>query len=354
VSYHSGPVLSTNRTHVIFWQPGHSRFAFDQGYRPLVERFLTDVAAASHSTSVVFALTGQYTDSAGRAAAYASRYGGAVLDTDPLPPSQCTEPPVAGPGWTTCLTDRELQAEIEHVVRIRHLPTTQRDVYFLVTPKGVGSCMGAAATSGCALGGKVNGYCGYHQFTNDGRVDYAFIPYNAVPGHCQSNNPRPNGNTADPALSTISHELSEMVTDPDGDGWTDGTGQEIADLCITDFGPVIGGSGERAYNESVAGGHFYLQEEWSNASGRCEPRARPDHASFSVISQAGLKLTFGGRGSDPQGQIEAYRWAFGDGARASGRSVTHRFARRGRYSVRLHLIDSWNNWTFYTRSVPVP
>src|SRR5947209_4508960 len=152
--------------------------------------------------------------------------------------------------------------------------------------------MGAAATSGCALGGKVNGYCGYHRFTNDGQVDYAFIPYNAVPGHCQSNNPRPNGSSADPALSTISHELSEMVTDPDGDGWTDSSAQEIGDLCISAFGPSIGGSGDRAYNESIAGGHFYLQEEWSNSSNRCEPRAKPDHASFAVSRRTGLTAWF--------------------------------------------------------------
>src|SRR5579859_6944336 len=183
VSYGDGPVLTSNRTHVIFWQPSGSNLAFDPGYRPLVERFLRDVALASHSTHNVFALTGQYTDSSGRPAAYASRYGGAVLDTDKLPPTQCTEPPVAGPGWTICLTDAELQSEIEHIVHAHHMPTTQHDVYFLVTPRGLGSCMGTAATSGCALAGRVNGYCGYHRYTNDNQVDYAFIPYNAVIGH---------------------------------------------------------------------------------------------------------------------------------------------------------------------------
>ncbi len=353
VGYNSGPVLTSNRTHVIFWQPSGSHLAFDPGYRPLVERFLRDVALASHRTNNVFALTGQYTDSSGRPAAYDSRYGGAVLDTDKLPPTECTEPPVAGPGWTVCLTDSELQAEIEHVVHARNLPTTQHDVYFLVTPRGLGSCWGTAATSGCALAGRVNGYCGYHRYTNDNEVDYAFIPYNAVVGHCQSNNPRPNGSTADPALSTIGHELSEVITDPDGDGWTDSSGQEIADLCITTFGPAIGGSGQRAYNENIAGGHFYLQELWSNANGSCEPRARPDHASFSFRSQPGRRLAFKGSGDDPEGRILSYHWLFGDGHRGNGQSVTHRFAGRGNYSVSLRVTDSWDNWGSYTRAVPV-
>jgi PKD domain len=353
VGYNNGPVLTSNRTHVIFWQPSGSHLGFEPGYRPLVERFLRDVATASHRTNNLFALTGQYTDSAGRPAAYASRYGGAVLDTDKLPPTECTEPPVAGPGWTICLTDAELQSEIEHVVHARHMPTTQRDVYFLVTPRGLGSCMGSAATSGCALAGRVNGYCGYHRYTNDAKVDYAFIPYNAVVGHCQSNNPRPNGSTADPALSTLAHELAETITDPNGDGWTDSSGQEIADLCITRFGPAIGGSGKRAYNENVAGGHFYLQELWSNASGSCQPRARPDHASFSVHGHSGRILAFQGSGTDPEGRILSYHWLFGDGHRASGRNVTHRYAARGSYPVRLRVTDSWGNWGSYARAVSV-
>ncbi len=353
VAYSNGPVLTWNRTHVIFWKPSGSQLSFDPGYRPLVVRFLRDVARASHSTQNVFGLTGQYTDSSGRPAAYASRYGGAVLDTDKLPTTECAEPPVAGPGWTICLTDAELQSEIEHVVHARHLPTTQHDVYFLVTPRGLGSCMGATATSGCALGGRVSGYCGYHRYTNDSQVDYAFIPYNAVAGHCQSNNPRPNGSTADPALSTIGHELAETVTDPDGDGWTDSSGQEIADLCITTFGPAIGGSGARAYNEKIAGGHFYLQELWSNADNSCEPRAKSDQASFAIDGRSGRTVDFRGSGSDPEGRILSYHWTFGDGGTASGRAVTHQFAGGGNYSVQLRVTDSWGNWGTYTRAVPV-
>ena len=69
------------------------------------------------------------------------------------------------------------------------------------------------------------------------------IPYNAVTGHCQSGNPRPNASTADPAISTISHEHNESVTDPLGNAWVDSSGDEIADLCITSYGPALGGTG---------------------------------------------------------------------------------------------------------------
>jgi hypothetical protein len=342
VTYHGGPVLHNNRTHVIFWQPRGSGLRFDPGYVPLVQGFLRNVAAASHSTSNVFGLTGQYTDYTGRPAAYASRYGGALLDTDPLPTSGCIEPP-SGPLWTSCLTDGQLQAELEHVVRVHRLPHRRDDVYFLVMPRGLASCMSSTPGSSCALGGPKNGYCGYHGVTNDGRLLYAVIPYNAVPGHCQSTNPRPNHNAADPALSTISHELSEVITDPEVDAWYDSSQNEIGDICLTRYGPALGGSGVRQYNESINGGHYYLQEEWSNAAHRCRPRARPDHASFSVIRRAGQTVSFRATASDPAGVIRSFHWRFGDGATGRGRHPVHTYRHPGSYQVRLSVVDSWDN-----------
>ena len=354
LQYGNGPVLHSNRTYVIFWRPSGSSLSFDRGYRPLIERFLRDVAAASHRTSNVFSLTGQYTDYTGKPAAYSSHYGRAVLDTDRLPASDCVEPPGVGPAWIHCLTDRKLQREIEHVIQVRRLPLNEQDVYLLVTPRGLGDCMDSSSTS-CALGGSVNGYCGYHQVTNDGLVHYAVIPYNAVKGHCQSGNPRPNRSTADPALSTISHELSEMITDPNQDAWSDPSGKEDGDLCISNFGRSVGGSGATAYNEVINRGHYYLQVEWSNSSGSCQQRAKPDHASFSATHRVGHPrvLFFRGRGRSPQAKIVAYHWRFGDHRSAWGRTVSHRFRRSASYTVALRVVDRWHNWGFYTRTVRV-
>ena len=144
-----------------------------------------------------------------------------------------------------------------------------------------------------------------------------------------------------------------MITDPDGTAWTDGSGDEIADLCISTFGPAIGGSGNRRYNESINGGHYYLQELWSNASSRCEPRAKADHVSFSITSKAGLARSFESKAKDPDGHIVSYRWMFGDGTTAGGSTVTHDFPHRGSYRVTVRVTDSWDNWGFYTRTVRV-
>ncbi len=349
--YNGGRVINSNRTHPIFWEPAGSGMAFDPGYESLIETFLIDVAADSHKTTNVYSLSGQYTDSNGPAT-YDSAYGGAVVDTDPLPPSGCTEP-ATGPGWTVCLTDAQLETELGHVIAADHLPTTNRDVYFIITPNGFGSCTDSGSSS-CALGGSENGYCGYHSETPNGIV-YAVIPYNAVPGHCQSNNPRPNSSTADPTISTVSHEHNEMDTDPDGNAWIDARGEEEADLCLTNFGPSLSGQGGTAWNESIHGGHFFLQEEWSNADLGCEPRAKPDSVSFGQVrapDHARL-LSFTGRGSDPQGRIVSFQWFFGDGRTAFGRRVSHTFTIPGAYRVMLRATDSWGNWAFAGRMIRV-
>ncbi len=348
--YGGGPVLHSNRTHVIFWSPSGSGLAFDPDYQSLIETFLIDVAADSHRTGNVYGLSGQYTDGSGPAA-YDSTYGGEVPATDPLPPNGCAEPPT-GPGWSVCLTDDQLETEIEQVIAADHLPTTNRDVYFLVTPNGLGSCTDASSMS-CALGGSVNGYCGYHSDTPNG-IMYAVIPYNAVAGHCQSNNPRPNSSTADPTISTISHEHNEMVTDPDGDAWIDSRGNEDGDLCLTSFGPPLGGPGT-TWNETIHGGHFFLQEEWSNANSDCEPRTKPDAVSIGVTRPRGRArfVSFLARGSDPEGRMVGYQWSFGDGHADAGHRVSHTFRIPGTYRVMLRATDSWGNWAFASRTVRI-
>ncbi len=349
--YGGGPVLHSNRTHPIFWQPNGSALTFDPGYEPLIETFLTDVAADSHKTTNVYSLSGQYADGSGPAA-YDSTYGGPVVATDPLPPNGCTEPST-GPSWTVCLTDSQLETEIERVVAADHLPTTNRDIYFMITPNGFGSCTDATSSS-CSLGGRANGYCGYHSETPNG-ILYAVIPYNAVAGHCQSNNPRPNSSTAEPTISTISHEHNETVTDPYGDAWVDAQGEEEADLCLTNFGSPIGGSGMTAWNESIHGGHFFLQEEWSNASASCEQRAKPESVWFAMAATTGRprSVSFTAHGSAPQGRVASFSWFFGDGRMAFGRRVSHTFKLPGRYRVMLRATDSWGNWTYAGRTIRI-
>ncbi len=88
------------------------------------------------------------------------------------------------------------------------------------------------------------GFCAYHDsvdFNDVGHVIYTLIPFQAVP-ECQTGPPSPNGLLIDSQMSTLSHELFESITDPDGDAWWntqsyDEWGSEIADICV--FYPTI-------------------------------------------------------------------------------------------------------------------
>ncbi len=355
--YSGGPVLHFNRTHVIFWQPAGSGLSFDTGYQALIERFLADVAAGSRMPTNVYGLSGQYRDPFGPAA-YDSTYRGSVLTTDPLPPNGCSEPPPppagTGPGWRYCLTAQQVRDELVHVLDADRLPQSPNDIYFLVTPDGLGSCE-YQGPSLCALGGEANaGYCGYHAAMSD-EVPYAMIPYNAVPDHCQSGNPRPNSSTADPAISTISHEHNESVTDPLGNAWIEGSGQEEADLCVTNFGANLGGAGPGAWNQLIEGDHYYLQQEWSDATGSCQSQARGDSISFSAVRRgiANRRLWFAARAIRTEGPILSFDWFFGDRGRAHRRRVLHMFKRPGSYRVVVRSTDSWGNWAFYARKISI-
>lgn len=352
--YGGGPVLHSNRTHLVFWSPAGSDLGFPPGYYGLTEQFLANVARDSHKPTNVYSLSGQYADSSGPAA-YASSYGGASLDTDPLPRSGCHEPLLGGPGWSVCLTDAQLQSELQAFTAGQGLPRTDRDVYFLITPEGLGSCE-FAGPDNCALGGSNPGsYCGYHSAAADDRLLYAVIPYNAVPGHCQSGNPRPNGNAADPALSTISHEHNEMVTDPLGDGWIDTAGNENGDLCIGSYGPPLGGSGDGAFNQVIGGGHYYLQAEWSNWTSACASQAAPGSLSLRVAGRAiaGRPVRFVARATAPDRRISTYAWRFGARATGSGVAPRHTFDRPGRYRISVRSTDSAGLWSYASATVAV-
>jgi hypothetical protein len=355
--YLGGPVLHSNNTHLIFWQPAGSGLAYDAGYQSLIERFLSDVASDSRMPTNIYGLSGQYRDSVGPAA-YDSTYRGAVVATNPLPPNGCSEPAPppfgTGPGWSYCLTAQQLENELLRELIADKLPRRMNDIYFLVLPDGLGSCE-YQGPSDCSLGGSGNGgYCGYHSATSDD-VPYAVIPYNAVLPHCQSDNPRPNSSTADPAISTISHEHNESITDPFGNAWVNASGQEEADLCITSFGPTVGGTGAGAWNQVINGDHYYLQQLWSNATGSCQSQAPGDAITFSAPRHGvrGARVQFSPRVSRAEAPIRSFEWFFGDRRRARRRRTSHVFTRQGAYRVVLRTTDAWGNWAFFARRVVI-
>ncbi len=252
--YHGGPVMHTNKTYAIYWVP--SGYTMASGYSTLVNQYFTDVAAASGQTSNVYYTETQYNDGSGYVQ-YSSSFGGSYTDTSPLPASGCTDSDTS-----VCLTDAQLQAEIQKDVAANGWPKGGSTEYFLFTAKGIGSCSG----SSCAF----TQYCAYHSWIGSGSSEilYANMPYaDTVPSACDVGQ-HPNGNDADATLNVTSHEHNETITDENGNAWYDLGGYEDGDKCAWIFGTVSGPNGAE-YNQTINGHHYFLQQEYSNYDRNC-------------------------------------------------------------------------------------
>jgi hypothetical protein len=111
-------------------------------------------------------------------------------------------------------------------------------------------------------------FCAYHgslDFQDIGHVLYSVEPYQNVRG-CSVAQPSPNGALVDSTSSTLSHELIETITDPDGDAWFAQSslveyGAEIGDICENPFGKY------GAF--SISGKSYAIQTEYSNKYHSC-------------------------------------------------------------------------------------
>jgi hypothetical protein len=255
LSYHGGPVLHTNATFAIYWGPSGS-FP-DATYQPVVDGFLDNVAAASvaQSSSNVYWSDTQYYDGSG-SVAFSSQHVASYLDTHALPSSGCNDQYTS-----VCLSDQQIQQEISTVASQQHWTLGANTLVFMFTGKGVGSCYSSGS---CAF----SSYCAYHSNLSGG-VPYANMPYAAtVPAACGSGQ-SPNGGDADSTINVASHEHNEAITDPLGTAWFDQRGYEDGDKCAWTFGTALGGSSGAQYNQTINGGRYYLQREWSNRSSGC-------------------------------------------------------------------------------------
>jgi hypothetical protein len=141
----------------------------------------------------------------------------------------------------------------------------------------------------------VNGYCAYHDNTQDpalAPVSGPDVPYTNLPyvpdvgADCSSlANPQVN----DGADETASHEYAETLSDPFPiSGWTDRFGNEIGDKCEN----VLAGSPGGATYIATATGTFAMQGIWANDLGRrggCET----GHSLILTASLSRQKATDG-------------------------------------------------------------
>ena len=280
MTYHGGWVMRTNTTYAIYWvPPGSTCGSADpdcSGYEQAINGYLKDVAAASGSDSNVHSVDTEYSDTTGPIA-YQSTFGGWAVAHSAFPTYNPSSSCIDGTD-PVCLTDQQIQTEIQNVITSTGWPDGQSSLFVFMTPDAVGECTtyndnDCVSNTHCADHGGFTG-------SNSQPVIYAFEPFAATNG-CAGIplNPSPNGDAADPTVNLISHEMNEAITDPWGDGWYAGAtqaGGEVADLCAWNFGNPLGTAPNgQAYNEVINGHYYYLQQEWSNNRSQCVQRDVP-------------------------------------------------------------------------------
>ena len=316
VTYHGGWVMRTNTTYAIYWFPPGSTCGTSDPtcdtYISGVDRYFKDVAAASGSHNNVYSVDTEYSDTTGPIA-YQSTFGGAFIDETPFPPYNPSTSCADG-GYPVCLTDQQIQTEIQKVITELGWPDSESSLFSLMTPDSVTEC--ETNTDNQCVG---HPFCAYHgAFTGSESqpVVYTLEPFAATDG-CAGNpvNPSPNGDDADPTVNLISHEMNEAITDPWGTGWyagdTPGLG-EIADLCAWNFGNPLGTAANgQAYNEVINGHPYWLQQEWSNDTSQCLQRSIPSSTAPPILSGlAGVGRTLSTTAGvwNPTASTFAYQW----------------------------------------------
>ena len=354
MDYNGGPVMPSNTDYMVLWSPA-GLSAYPAGYVSGLRTFFTDLAHDSGGHQNVDSVSAQYNDLTGAFARYQTTFGGALVDTDPYPPTEC---PAAAP-VTGCLTDAQIQTELEHFVASRGLKTDLSHEYFLLTPPHVESCFSNDPNAnppfgGCSAGEPSNlaFFCAYHQNTSlSPMLIYANDPFDATNPLCQDGN-NPNGIADGEINGGLSHEQNESVTDPlPNDAWTNGAGanqgQEVGDQCVGMYGTPLGTHNGAKYNQVINGHFYWFQEEWSNQTHSCLQRLTPaaarPHAKFKVTAGSGLTLNFDARGSSAPGGVAEYVWQFNDafGAQTVEQTtptISHTFPSAGAYSVGLTIM----------------
>jgi hypothetical protein len=371
MDYNGGPVMPSNTDIMLFWSPsGYTAYGSPGNppeYVTGIEQYWKGLQHDNGGTQNVDSISTQYGDLTGAFARYKVTYGGAILDTDPYPANQC---PASAP-VTNCLTDAQIQAEVEKVAAAHNIPADLSHEIYVITPPNVVGCFSNVASQnygGCSVGEPANlaFYCAYHQQTVASPMRfYAFDPYvynfkyNGQLA-CDSGN-YPNGPSDGAIDGGMAHEHNESITDPiPNDAWTNGTGadhgEEIGDQCGYNYGASLGSVKVNGvtyqYNQVIDGHYYYYQTMWSNDLNQClqhysGPTAVPK-STFTATHGTGLAMNFNATGSGPS--IADFSWQFNDSTPActttcndtvetSAPTISHTFPAAGLYSVGLAVFE---------------
>lgn len=251
LTFHGGPVVDSAQSHPIYLLPN--------GKCPISQCWGNPAGFLKHlSDSDFIHLLDQYIG-LGASERYTLGIAAKVTYTPPATP----------------LTDQDVLAFV-HAVASSTGDTGYGHIYHVFLPPGQDECHDTSF-SVCYSPDNSNAfiYCAFHgsvDFTDIGHVLFTVEPFENVPG-CQVRPGTPNGQLIDSTNDSLSHELFETITDPDGTAWWNSTnlgmlGEEIGDECAfliltptTSFGdPFVYRIDEKLYA---------TQPEYSNALHGC-------------------------------------------------------------------------------------
>ncbi len=283
LQYHQGPVIHSSDTYAIYWDPLE---LYNSQWQKNIDEYFRSVGLASGETNDVFAINSQYGEtgyntvpaaSAAAKEAHAanqSTFRGGYTDTDSYPTTgNCTER-----AEVVCLTDEEIRAELQKVIKSGVLPgatgtvpgAKTTPIYYLLTPPGVTVCEGTPSPSTCSNSAQLEteaseiakkkvahpaetGICGYHSAISGATpIVYAVQPWVAGDAGfiesvsplktfgptadvlaCQDNGPLDEPNQideltpfaayatglSDVIVGDLANEQSNIVVDPLLNGW---------------------------------------------------------------------------------------------------------------------------------------
>ena len=219
--YHGGPILTETTTQAIFWGTSWNNPNFVQDKITGLESFYTDVIGSSYADT-----NKEYTQADGQHVSSKMTHLAPVIDLTAAPSR-------------TPRTSQVLGAVCKNVAN-----PVANGYYAVYIDKG---------RSGAA-------YCAWHSYGSCGgdgpTFQFAFFfNLDGDPG-CSVGAAVGSHQAGVAALVNVSgHELSEAMTDPHLDAWTDAQGEENADKCAWTFsGTLLLNSGWR------------IQGNWSNAA----------------------------------------------------------------------------------------
>jgi len=253
VTYLGGPVVTSAESHAIYMIPHgtHGNCVSVASCWGNPEGFLTDLASSTfvHLLDQYTGLSGSYT--VGPSAVIAYRQTAAIF------------------------TDADIQVFV-HAVASKD-GSGYGHIYHVFLPPGQDECFSNSSHVCYSPDDpKTFIFCAYHssvEFKDIGHVLYSVEPFNDVPG-CSVRPGTPNGQLVDSTNNSLSHELFETISDPDGTAWINSTlvvlfGAEIGDECSF-F--TVNAAREAFFDPSVfsIGSHLYaVQPEYSNTAHAC-------------------------------------------------------------------------------------